>query len=188
MRLFNYFFIQLRTTLDWFSYFVCGIVRVAPRLFALEVVTIALRYKTFSGKSALLLGGTFLLTRNLSMAVILVVSWSVSVPSHAQTGQQRLDTTGQLIVDSIKDSCKQRYPSNEQEFRQCAIMRYDAMKAFFTKLYHYRDTKGIRSDEFKKGLSCVEKASPMVQEPGRQVAIERADWIKANDCYESALR
>ena len=130
-----------------------------------------------------------LITRVLAMAtVVLVLAWSGTFPSHAQPSQQSLDATGQLIVDTIKDMCRQRHPDNEQEFRECAVKRYDAMKGFFTKLFHYRDTKGIRSDEFKKGLACIENASPAVREQGRKVAVERADWIRANDCYESALR
>jgi hypothetical protein len=128
-----------------------------------------------------------LVARVLAMVVVLVVTWPGAVPSHAQSNQQSLDATGQLIVDTIKDMCRQFHPDDEQEFRECAVERYDAMRGFFTKLYHYRDTKGIRSDEFKKGLACIENASPTVQEQGREVAVERADWIRANDCYESAL-
>lgn len=129
-----------------------------------------------------------LTVRVLAVAVVLVGAWPGTAPSQAQPSQQSLDATGQLIVDSIKDMCRERHPDNEQEFRECAVKRYDAMKGFFTKLYHYRDTNGIRSEEFKKGLACIEDASPAVQEQGRKVAVEQADWIRANDCYEAALR
>tara|TARA_R110002110_G_scaffold207950_2_gene420150 strand:+ start:471 stop:863 length:393 start_codon:yes stop_codon:yes gene_type:complete len=129
-----------------------------------------------------------LVARSLAMVAVLAVAWLGAAPSLAQPSQQSLNATGQLIVDTIKDMCRQRHPDDEQEFRNCAVKRYDAMKGFFTKLYHYRDTMGIQSDEFKKGLACIESASPAVREQGRKVAVERADWIRANDCYESALR
>lgn len=125
-----------------------------------------------------------LTARVLAMAI---VAWSGTAPSHAQPSEQSLDATGQLIVDSIKDMCRQRHPDNEQKLRECAVKQYDAMKGFFTKLYHYRDTKGIRSDEFKKGLACIDEAAPAVREQGRKVAVERADWVRANDCYEADL-
>lgn len=129
-----------------------------------------------------------LVARSFAMAIVLAVAWLGAAPSLSQPSQESLNATGQLFVDTIKDMCRQRHPDDEQEFRNCAVKRYDAMKGFLTKLYHYRDTKGIRSDEFKKGLACIESASPAVREQGRKVAVERADWIRANDCYESALR
>lgn len=124
----------------------------------------------------------------LAIAMACTVSWRGAAPLHAQTSGQGLDATGQLIVDTIKKMCKQDHPGNQQKFRECAIDRYDAMKSFFTKLFHQRDTKGISSDEFNSGITCLEKASPSVRESGRKFAIERADWITANSCYESALR
>jgi hypothetical protein len=122
------------------------------------------------------------------MVIPLMLAWSNPVLTHAQPSQQSLDAQGQLIADTIKDRCRRMYPDDEQQFRECATKQYDAMKAFFTKLFHYRDTMGIRSNEFKKGIACVENASPAAQEQGRKVAVEKADWIEANDCYESVLR
>jgi len=116
-------------------------------------------------------------------SVCIVCLSVVYVPANAD-----LKATGQLIVDTIKNGCKKEYPNDEEQFRKCAMGRYDAMKSFHEKLYHYRDTKGVNSVEFKKGISCVDRASPSVDEPGRKVAIEKADWIKANKCYESELK
>ena len=124
----------------------------------------------------------------LAIAMACTVPWRGAAPSYAQTSGQGLDATGQLIVDTIKKTCKQDHPGNQQEFRECAIKRYDAMRSFFAKLFHQRDTKGISSDEFKRGITCLEKASPSVRERARKFAIERADWTTANSCYESALR
>jgi hypothetical protein len=124
----------------------------------------------------------------LSVVAMLSMAWSDAAPLHAQPSQESLNATGRRIVETIKEMCRQRHPDNEQGFRKCAVKRYDAMKGFFAKLYHYRDTKGTRSDEFKKGIACLDNASPRVQEPGREVAVERADWVKANECYEAALR
>lgn len=129
-----------------------------------------------------------LFARVITGAVVLIVAGLAYGPSHAQSRQQRLDSTGQKFVDNIKDTCRQRYPDNEQDFRGCAAEQYDAMTEFFGKLFRYRDTKGMRSTEFKKGITCIDNASPAVREQRRKVAVERADWIKANDCYESALR
>jgi hypothetical protein len=128
------------------------------------------------------------IVRVLAVAAGLALVWPGTSPSHAQPSQQSLNATGKLIVDTIKDMCRQHHPDNEQEFRECAVKQYDAMKEFLAKLYRYRDTKGIRSSELKKGLACLENASPAIQGQGGKVAIERADWTRANDCYESALR
>ena len=129
-----------------------------------------------------------LIARVLFIVMVCVVPWLGTAPSHAQTGPQSLDATGQLIVDTIKQNCKQIHPINEQEFRGCAIQRYDAMRSFFAKLFHHRDTKGIGSNNFKRGIICLENASPPVEERGRKFAVERVDWISANACYETALR
>jgi len=133
-------------------------------------------------------GYDMLVARVLAIVVMLIMAWPGGTPSHAQPSQQSLAATEQLWIDNINKTCRELHPDDEREYRECAVKRQDAMKAFFTKLYHYRDTRGIRSDEFEKGLSCLENASPAVREQGRKVAVERADWIKANDCYESALR
>lgn len=124
----------------------------------------------------------------LALTFFVLVASAESAVLQAQPTQQSLDATGQLIVNSIKDMCRLSHPDNDYEFRKCAESRYDAMKSFFAKLFHYRDTKGTQSSEFKKGLTCVENASPSIDDQGRKMVIERADWISANACYEEVLR
>ena len=97
------------------------------------------------------------------------------------------NAVGQKIVDAIKVSCSNAHPIDEAKFIECATVRYDAMKWFFSTLYKNRDTKGIQSTEFKKGIDCTEKYSPNVNEPGRKKAIELADWLKIKSCYQKAL-
>ena len=126
--------------------------------------------------------------RVIAMVVLLIVAWPEAVPSYAQPSQKSLAATMQRIVDTIKDTCRQLHPDYEQEYRECAVKRHGEMKSFWTKLWHYRDTKGIHSDELKKGMECADNASPKMRGQGRKVDLVRADWIQANKCYEEALR
>lgn len=129
-----------------------------------------------------------LVGRIVIFGMMLVLTGPRVTPLQAQINQESLNATMQLYVDNIKAKCNQRYPEDEQQFRKCAVNQYKAMTAFFSKLFHYRDTKGTRSNEFKRGVECLERASPAVQEQQRKVAVEHADWIRANNCYETAIR
>lgn len=111
-----------------------------------------------------------------------------ALPAVAQPSQESLNATGQLLVDTIKQNCRKEHPTDEARFVGCATTRYDAMVRFLGKLYSYRDTKGVNSTEFRKGVECIDIASPSVVEFGRKKAMEHADWVKADDCYSASLR
>lgn len=96
-----------------------------------------------------------------------------------------ITATFQSFIDFIKFGCHQEFPNDQAKWVECSTRRYEAMKAFHEKLYRYRDTQGIQSAGFKRGLDCVDEASPRVNEPDRKIAMERANWIKANNCLES---
>ncbi len=119
------------------------------------------------------------------MASILMLSnMSHARPDPTVESQNAL---GQKIVDTIKVSCSNAHPVDEAKFKECATVRYDAMKWFFSTLYHHRDTKGIESEGFKKGIECSLKYSPYVNEPGRKQALELSDWLKIKSCYKASL-
>lgn len=64
----------------------------------------------------------------VAVRVVIVVScvyWLGTAPSHAQPSQRSLDATGELIVDTIKEICRQSHPDSEQRFRACAIERME---------------------------------------------------------------
>ena len=120
--------------------------------------------------------------------VVFCVCWIGTASSYAQPSQKSLNATGQVIVDNIKEMCRESHPDSEQTFRACAIERCGAMKNFFAKLFYYRDTQGMQSHKFKIGITCLENASPIARKKERKFITERADWISANTCYETALR
>lgn len=128
-----------------------------------------------------------------SFFIIAIILFSVLVLPESsfarrQASQEQLNATGQLQVDKIKEVCKRENPNNDTMYRDCATLRYNSMRLFYTKLFQQRDTKGAQSSEFKKGIDCIFKASPSVNEPNRKKAVELADWIMANKCYEEALK
>lgn len=125
---------------------------------------------------------------NFLAALFFAAVISGSIPSNAEPSQQQIRGTFQTFLDEIKKSCKLDYADDEAKFRSCAETKYEAMEGFFEKLFYYRDNKGLCSAEFKNGTDCLNKYSPSVSEPGGKVAVERADWIAANSCYESAIR
>ena len=110
------------------------------------------------------------------------VAYSRPAPS-----EDGLKATFKKMVDVIRESCSKRHPLDDKKFQECATVRHSAMNWYFTTLFKYRDTKGINSIEFKKGIDCAEKYSPTVNEPGRKMALERADWLNVKSCYQKAL-
>jgi hypothetical protein len=121
------------------------------------------------------------------LSLIIVVNLFSPSPLSAESNQRQLNATFQTFVDEIKRGCRKNFSFDEQKFRFCSEERYSAMRSFFEKLFRNRDSKGIRSKEFKLGTNCINKNAPTVTEIGRKVAVEKTDWISANQCYESAL-
>ncbi len=119
----------------------------------------------------------------LSTFMVLEKSFARSKPT-----QESLNATFQLQVDKIKEGCKKENPKDNYKYKDCSVVRYNSMISFYGKLFRYRDTKGIRSVEFEKGIICVEKYSPSVNDENRKKAIELANWIMVNKCYDAALK
>lgn len=121
---------------------------------------------------------------------VLFSTFSFSENSFArrQPTQESINATFQLQVDKIKEGCKNENPENDSKYKNCSIVRYKSMISFYEKLFRYRDTKGIGSAEFRKGIGCLDRYSPLVNEENRKKAIELTNWIMANKCYESSLK
>ena len=111
-----------------------------------------------------------------------------SMSAYGEPSQQQLNATFQTFIDEIKKGCSLEHPNSDQKFRSCAETKYSSMKSFFEKLFYYRDNKGISSKELQIGTDCMSQFSPSVSDPKRKYAVERADWIGANNCYKSAIQ
>ena len=112
------------------------------------------------------------------------VNTSLARPDVTEKSQRAI---GIKIVDAIKVTCSNMHPIDDVKYKECASVRYEAMKWFFSKFYHYRDTKGVESKEFKYGIECSLKYSPKVNEIGRKQALELAEWLKVKSCYKKML-
>lgn len=121
----------------------------------------------------------------LNMTLIIFVFFALAEAARADS--DGVTARFQEYIDFIKYFCQQDFPNDQAKWTACGEQRYDAMKAFHEKLFKYRDADGVQSPTFNKGIACLKEASPIVNEPDREMAIERADWIKANTCYEAAL-
>ena len=110
------------------------------------------------------------------------IAYSRPIPS-----EESLKATFDKMLYVIRDKCTKEYPVNDKKFQKCVSSTHSAMNWFFTTLFSYRDTKGINSEGFKKGIDCAEKYSPAVSEPGRKVSLEQANWLYVKNCYQEAL-
>ena len=79
------------------------------------------------------------------LGIVLAVELSTaSATANAEPTKESLDATGQLMVDTIKENCRQAHPNDESEYRNCATVRYEAMRPFL-RCYFTIETQKARN-------------------------------------------